>query len=179
MENARLLGELKQRTADLGRSVDELKMLNEVGQAISSTLDLRTVLATSLTRSVELSGCDAGAIFRYIPADRAFRLVEAVGWNEALRSSVGDLIVPEAATAMGEAAASRMPIQIPDLTQRPSAPLRDASLAARIRGVLIVPLVGPQRVFGALILQRSTVGEFPPETVRLMQTLASQSRTRG
>lgn len=28
---------------------------------------------------------------------------------------------------------------------------------------------------GALVLQRRTIGEFPPETVRLMQTLASQS----
>ncbi len=41
MENARLLDELRERTAELGRSVEELKMLGEVGQAVSSTLDLR------------------------------------------------------------------------------------------------------------------------------------------
>src|SRR5690348_13208188 len=76
---------------------------------------------------------------------------------------------------MGQAAARRTPLQIPDLADLPSAPLRDASLAAGIRGVLIVPLVGPERILGALLLQRRTVGEFPAETVRLMQTVASQS----
>ncbi len=40
IENARLFNELRARTAELGRSVDELKMLSEVGQAVSSTLDL-------------------------------------------------------------------------------------------------------------------------------------------
>ena len=175
MENARLLTELRVRTAELGRSVDELTMLSEVGQAVSSTLNLSAVLSTILTRSVGLAGADAGAIFRYNRAERSFRLVEAVGWDEALARSVSDLPIVESETAMGEAAARRAPIQIADLAQRPSAPLRDINLAAGFRGVLIIPLVGPERILGALVLQRRAVGEFPPETVRLMQTLASQS----
>jgi signal transduction histidine kinase len=175
MENARLLTELRARTAELGRSVDELTMLSEVGQAVSSTLDLRAVLSTILTRSVGLTGADAGAVFRYSGAARAFRLVEAVGWDETHARRVRDLSVAEGETVMGEAAARRTPIQIADLTDWPSAPLRDAAVAAGLRSVLIVPLVGPQRVLGVLVLQRRTTGEFPPETVRLMQALASQS----
>ena len=175
IENARLFNELRARTAELGRSVDELKMLREVGQAVSSTLDLRAVLSTILTRSVGLAGADAGAMFRYSRAERAFRLVAEVGWDEALARSVGDLRIAEAETAMGEAAARREPVQIADLAERPSAPLRDVNVAAGFRGVLIVPLVGPQRILGALVLQRRAAGEFPPEAVRLMQTLASQS----
>ncbi len=51
VENARLLGELQARTADLTRSVSQLTALGEVGRAVSSTLDLETVLTTiSLTR---------------------------------------------------------------------------------------------------------------------------------
>ena len=175
IENARLFDELRTRTAELGRSVDELRLLSEVGQAVSSTLDLRAVLSTVLGRSVGLTGADAGAVFRYSRAERSFRLVEAFGWDEALLRSVGDLHVPEAETAMGEAAARRAPIQLADLADRPRAALRDASLAAGFRGVLIVPLVGPERILGALVLQRRAAGEFPAETVRLMQTLASQS----
>ena len=49
IENARLFNELRARTTELGSSVAELKMLNEVAQAVSSTLDLRTVLSTSST----------------------------------------------------------------------------------------------------------------------------------
>ena len=64
MENARLLGELRERTNELVRSVEELKALNEVSQAVSSTLDLRAVLSTILARSVALSGADARVSFR-------------------------------------------------------------------------------------------------------------------
>ena len=175
IENARLFNELRERTGELGRSVEELKALSEVGQAVSSTLDLRAVSSTILTRSVGISGADAGAVFRYSRGDRTFRLVEAVGWDEALLGSVGDLRVGEAETAMGEAAVRRTPIQLADLAARPSAPLRDASIAAGFRAVLIVPLVGPERILGALVLQRREAGAFPAEMVRLMQTLASQS----
>ncbi len=175
IENARLIDELRARTAELGRSVEELKMLSEVSQAVSSTLDLRVVLSKILTASLGVTWANAGAIFRYIRAERAFRLVEAVGWDEALRHSVGDLRIAEAETAMGEATATRTPIQIVDLAERPSAPLRDASLAAGFHSALIVPLVGAERVFGAIVLMRQQAGEFPAETVRLTQTLASQS----
>src|SRR5271170_4646452 len=39
IENARLIDELRDRTAELGRLVEELKMLGEVGRAVSATLD--------------------------------------------------------------------------------------------------------------------------------------------
>jgi GAF domain-containing protein/HAMP domain-containing protein len=175
MENARLLGELRERTAELGRSVEELKLLSEVGQAVSSTLDLRAVLSTVLSRSVAMTGADAGAVFRHRRADRAFHLVEAVGWDDKLMRSVRDLKVPESESAMGEAAKRRTPIQLADVSRRSSYPMRDVTLAAGFRAALIVPLVGPERALGALILMRRAAGEFPPETVRLMQTLASQS----
>jgi GAF domain-containing protein/anti-sigma regulatory factor (Ser/Thr protein kinase) len=175
IENARLFNELRERTTELGRSVEELKMLSDVGQAVSSTLDLRSVLSTILTSSLGLTWANAGAIFRYARAERAFRLVEAVGWDEALRHSVGDLRLAETETAMGEAVARRMPVQLADTAQRASNPLRDLTLAAGFHSALIVPLVGAERILGALLLMRQEMGEFPPETVRLMQTLASQS----
>jgi GAF domain-containing protein/two-component sensor histidine kinase len=176
IENARLFNELRERTTELGRSVEELKMLSEVGRAVSSTLDLRSVLSTILTSSLGVTWANAGAIFRYSRAERAFALVEAVGWDEALARSVRDLRVPETESAMGEATARRLPIQLPDLAQQGAyAPLRDVTLAAGFHSALIVPLVGADRILGAVILMRQEEGEFPPETVRLMQTLASQS----
>ena len=180
IENARLFNELRARTTELGRSVEEMKMLSDVGRAVSSTLDLRAVLSTVLTASLGVTWANAGAIFRYSRAERAFRLVESVGWDETLTRSVRDMGVAEADSAMGEAAARRAPIQLPDLAkanlaQRVSYPLRDVTLAAGYHSSLIVPLVGVERILGAIILMRQEAGEFPLETVRLMQTLASQS----
>jgi signal transduction histidine kinase len=175
IENARLFNELRERTAELGQSVEELKMLSEVGQAVSSTLDLRSVLSSILTASLGVTWANAGAIFRYSPANHSFRLAEAVGWDETQARSVRDLRIAENETALGEAVARRTPVQLADLAQRASYPLRDAALAAGFHSVLIVPLVGAERIFGAITLMRQEAGQFPAETVRLMQTLASQS----
>src|SRR5258705_6396052 len=65
IENARLLTELQARTQELTRSVGELRALGEVGQAISSTLDLETVLTTIVSRAVQLSALDGGVVFEY------------------------------------------------------------------------------------------------------------------
>ena len=75
IENARLLNELRQRTDELGRSVDELRALGEVSQAVNSTLDLETVLSTIVAKAVQLSGTEAGAI--YVFDDRATRISSA------------------------------------------------------------------------------------------------------
>src|SRR4030095_7513870 len=65
IENVRLFTELEARTSDLTRSVDELTALSEVGRAVSSSLDLETVLTTIVARSVEISGLDGGVVFEY------------------------------------------------------------------------------------------------------------------
>jgi signal transduction histidine kinase len=122
-----------------------------------------------------MTGADAGAVFRYSRTERTFRLVEAAGHDDGFARAVRDLRVAEAETAMSEAAAQRSPIQLADLAQRPKTPLVAASLAAGLHSALIVPLVGAERTLGAMVLQRREPGEFPAETVRLMQTLASQS----
>ena len=54
IENVRLFTELEARTQELTRSVGELRALGEVGQAISSTLDLQTVLGTIVARATQL-----------------------------------------------------------------------------------------------------------------------------
>ena len=52
----------------------ELKALGEVGQAVSSTLDLETVLTRIVSHAVQLSGTDGGAIYEYDEASEEFLL---------------------------------------------------------------------------------------------------------
>src|SRR5262249_60199692 len=74
IENVRLFNELQARTHELARSVGELKALGEVGQAVSSTLELETVLATIVSHAVQLSGTDGGAIYEYDEQSEEFLL---------------------------------------------------------------------------------------------------------
>ena len=74
IENVRLFQELQERTRELVESVEEMKALGEVGQAVSSTLDLETVLETIVARAVDLSGTDCGVIYEYDEAAQEFNL---------------------------------------------------------------------------------------------------------
>jgi GAF domain-containing protein len=74
IENGRLLSELQARTAELTRSVDELTALGEVGRALSSTLNLDTVLQTIVLRANELAKTAGCSIWEYDEAREEFRL---------------------------------------------------------------------------------------------------------
>ncbi len=81
----------------LARSVEELKALGEVSQAVGSTLDLETVLTSIVRHAVQLSKTDAGTIYEFDEAEGVF--VPRINYGvdaefiEALRESrlrVGD-----------------------------------------------------------------------------------------
>jgi GAF domain-containing protein len=68
IQNGQLFQEVQERGHELARSVDELRALGEISQAVSSTLDLQEVLTTIVRRAVELSKTDGGSIFEFDPA---------------------------------------------------------------------------------------------------------------
>src|SRR5262249_16813128 len=70
IENVRLVDEVQARTRELAQSVEELQALGEVSQAVNSTLDLETVLATIVAKAVQLSNTDAGVIYVFDELDR-------------------------------------------------------------------------------------------------------------
>lgn len=175
IENARLFGEVQARTRELARSVEELQALSDVGRAVTSTLDVKEVLSTIVSRAVELSGADAGAIYKYRKSSGTFRLAEACNMGDELVSALKSIRIDAEGTAMGDAARTLQPVMVADLAHRKSYPVRDISLAAGFRSALIVPLAVPERTLGALVLQRRDVGEFPASIVRLTQTFANQS----
>jgi GAF domain-containing protein len=177
IENVRLLQELQQRTRELVRSIGELKALGEVGQAVSSTLDLETVLTRIVSHAVQLSGTDGGAIYEYDEASEEFHLRATDHMEEelitALRANpprLGDGVV-------GRAASSREPIQIADIADAVAYVPRMRALLARFgfRASLAVPLLREDRIIGGLVVRRKSAGEFRPKVIELLKTFATQS----
>jgi GAF domain-containing protein len=175
IENARLLNELRTRTDELARSVGELRALGEVGQAVNSTLDVETVLRTIVTKAVELSTTDAGAIYVFDEERQEFRLHATYGMREAMIAAIRDRHIGMGDANMGEAARRREPIQIADLREAPASALNDVILGAGYRALLVVPLLGADRIVGALVVRRKQPGAFPQSAVDLLQTFADQS----
>jgi GAF domain-containing protein len=178
IENVRLFQELQARTRDLVRSVEELKALGEVGQAVSSTLDLQTVLSTIVGHAVQLCGTNGGVIYEYDEAAENFLLRASYRMEEALVEALRGAPIRLGEGATGRSAIIRAPVQVPDtLDEREYTGARLRPMLARLgyRSVLAVPLLREDRILGALTVWRKEAGNFSPEIVNLLQTFATQS----
>jgi GAF domain-containing protein len=176
VENVRLFKELDARTQDLTRSVGELRALGEVGQAISSTLDLQTVLSTIVARATELSGTDAGVIYEY-DAQREVFLPRA---TEHLEAEIVETMlatpVRKGEGATGRLAEVQEAIQVPDILAAPAeSRVRGVLVRAGYRALLAAPLVREEQLIGALTVIRKATGEFPAEVIDLLRAFATQS----
>jgi GAF domain-containing protein len=178
IENVRLFQALQARTGELARSVEELKALGEVGQAVSSTLELGTVLTTIVSRAVQLSGTYAGIIYEYDEASEELHLRASYRMEEELVEAYRAAPLRLGQGATGRAAATRMPVPVVDLLNEPelgAARIRPILARLGYQSLLAVPLLLEQRIMGALTVYRRETGSFAPEVVHLLQTFATQS----
>jgi signal transduction histidine kinase/ActR/RegA family two-component response regulator len=174
IENTRLLSELRARTSELTRSVDELRALGEVSQAVNSTLDLRTVLVTIIATAMQISGTEAGAIYVFDEAEREFQLSATFGMSAEMIAALHDLHA-EISAAVGLLTETHQESQTPDLHELAPSTLNDIFLRAGYRAQLLVPLLRSDRVVGALVICRKAPGQFAPSTIDLLKTFAAQS----
>ena len=171
----RLYQELQARTAELARSVGELEALGEVSQAVNSTLDLDTVLKTIVAKAVKLSDTDAGTIYVFSSTRQQFRLRATYGMSDELIAALASQPIELNDAGMRDAARCRAPVQVTDLGEGIPSPSQKIILDAGYRGVLVVPLLRPNKIVGALLVKRRKPGEFDGQVVHLMETFAAQS----
>jgi GAF domain-containing protein/CheY-like chemotaxis protein len=177
IENARLLTELQARTDQLTRSVQELKALGEISQALSSTLNLETVLNTIVSRANQLAGTDACTIYEYDEQAAEFQFRATHNLHDEVVAVARQTPIRRGEGIAGRMAVTREPVQIPDIAV-PGAydgPLRDVLLRTGSRALLGVPLLREGHLIGGLNVNRKTPGEFSPEILELLKTFASQS----
>jgi GAF domain-containing protein len=177
IENVRLFHELEARTAQLTRSVSELRALGEVGQAVSSTLDLETVLNTIVSQAAQLAGADGAAITEYDEATRAFQLRATHNYDPELVEASRATPIHLGEGITGRAAERGEPLQVPDIAPEGAyqSQLRDILVKMGYRAVLAVPLIREDQIIGSLVMTRRAPGEFAPEVVELLKTFATQS----
>ena len=168
-----LEAKVEERTRDLARSIGELKVLEEVGRAVASSLDLDAVLPTVASRAIEITHADAVLIYSYDASKRQYNLTEAGGIDKSVEGR--HQVIGENNTLLGLAASKGEPIAIADLATISDHVLRNVALEAGFHAVLVVPLVDQQGVLGALVVLRRIAGEFPPNMIGLMSTFANQS----
>src|SRR5499427_7357926 len=163
------------RTRELAQSVEELRALGEVSQAVNSTLDLETVLNTIVAKATQLSGTEAGAIYVHDDAKNEFALRATYGMSEVFIAELARQDVGFVESTLAQAAMQHAPVQVADLKEAQPTALQEIILRAGYRALLVIPLLSRDKVMGALVVRRKAPGSFPAPVLDLLQTFAAQS----
>jgi two-component system, NtrC family, sensor kinase len=175
VENVRLFEEVQARTRELNQSVEELRALGTVTQAVNSTLDPDTVLNTIVAKASQLSGTEAGLIYVFNETSRDFDLRATYGMTPDMIAVIKEYHA-DFSEAVRRATERRQPDQVADVRKELSIRANEHLLRIGFHARLVVPLLAPSDlIVGALVVRRRAPGEFPKSTVELLQTFADQS----
>jgi signal transduction histidine kinase/HAMP domain-containing protein len=175
---ARTLAAFRDTLEELRRTLAQLEALRAVGRAVGSTLDLSAVLGLVVARAVEFSGAAAGVIYEYDELRQEFQFRTSHGAEPELAERLEARPIPYGQGAVGRAAISTAPMQIPDLSAPGNvgvAGLVEELARLGYRSLLAAPLLHEETILGGMIVFRRRAGNFSEDTVRLVEAFAIQS----
>ena len=175
LRQVELVAALEARGGELAAKVTQLEVLREIGEAISSTLDLEQVLGGIVSGAVRLCSADGGSIMEYDAAEDCFRVRATAGGSPELTERLRALTIRRTTSPVGRAAGERSTLVVPDLASATRDEHLDVLLADGWRSLLAVPLVRQDHLVGALVIRRRRRGDFGPDTPELLRTFANQS----
>ena len=180
IENARLLTELRQRTADLSESLAQQKATFEVLKVISSSPgQLEPVFRAILENATRICEAKIGILFRF--DDGAYTAVATLGitaaYNEYLNRGP---IRAGPKTGLGRVAASKHTVHVIDtLAEQVYAdrdPLRIATAElGGARSFLQVPILKGGELIGAIGIYRQELRPFTDKQIELITNFAAQA----
>ena len=175
INGVKLVQELQAGRAELARKVGQLEALREVGEAVSSSLDVDHVLSTIAMHAVELSGTGGGSIMEYDDPERRFVVRSVYRTPPEVVYRLRGVRIDIDSTLVGRAAKERRPIAVPDLSSVDLDPHLQILFDDGWRSVVAVPMLREERIIGSLVVRRKVTGDFTEETLDLLETFASQS----
>ena len=174
IENARLLNELRQRTDDLSKSLEQQTATSEVLKVISSSPgELEPVFNAMLAKATRICEAEFGTLYRYDGG--AFHPATF----HKVPSSLADFLrqrgpfVPPAGIPLERLLRTKKVIhtidQASDQVLTPSAKLGGA------RTHIAVPMLKEDELVGAIIIYRQEVRPFTDKQIELVQNFAAQA----
>ncbi|WGD49666.1 GAF domain-containing protein [Bradyrhizobium sp. CB1650] len=175
IENARLLGELRERTEDLTEALQQQTATADVLKVISrSAFDLPAVLDTLVESASTLCSADQGMLLLF--EEGVLRPLSYFGPHAdrfEFRKSLA--AAPHRGALSGRAVLDGQTAHVPDVLTDPEFTNNSWQELTGFRAMLAVPLMRQGKPIGAMALSRTTPGLFAERQVELVQTFADQA----
>ena len=167
----KLESKIKLRTDELKKSKDQLSILYQISQTISSTLNIKDILKMILKFSVKISGANRGSVMLLDEKKNIFSIKTAYNLSEKI---IREVTFTKDENTIGWVVKKKKPLYIRNL-EKDKRFSKKETVNYKIIQLLIVPIIIDGEVKGVINLDNIGKIRFSRDTINLLGSFSEQA----